>query len=197
MVTEGWCSDYFHLEIGVPQGCTASTIAFDVGFQVVLDMWKWLSRSVNPHYSFGEGKLSVSCPTYADDVELVASSPKDCQKSVDDFQVALRWTLTLKAKPAKCRSLAFRLFRQQEKTEYKRVLSSMYSSYNPLLKIDDVPIKFIGDDDPPMFKYLGRYLQYDLKDNFVVKQTEEKLLKWLRIVDDTPLDGRMKAWIVN
>ena len=197
VVTEGWCSDYFHLEIGVPQGCTASTIVFDVGFQVVLDLWKWLSRSVNPHYSFGEGKLSVSCPTYADDVELVASSPKDCQKSVDDFQVALRWTLTLKAKPAKCRSLAFRLFRQQEKTEYKRVLSSMYSSYNPLLKIDDVPIKFIGDDDPPMFKYLGRYLQYDLKDNFVVKQTEEKLLKWLKIVDDTPLDGRMKAWIVN
>ena len=128
VVTEGWCSDYFHLEIGVPQGCTASTIVFDVGFQVVLDLWKWLSRSVNPHYSFGEGKLSVSCPTYADDVELVASSPKDCQKSVDDFQVALRWTLTLKAKPAKCRSLAFRLFRQQEKTEYKRVLSSMYSS---------------------------------------------------------------------
>jgi len=158
---------------------------------------KWLSRSVNPHYSFGEGKLSVSCPAYADDVELVASSPKDCQKSVDTFQVALLWTQTLKAKPAKCRSLAFRLFRRQEKTEFKRVLSSMYSSYDPLLKIDNVPIKFIGDDDPPMFKYLGRFLQYDLKDDFVVKQTEEKLLKWLKIVDDTLLDGRMKAWIVN
>ena len=49
VVTDDWSSDYFHLEIGVPQGCTASTIVFDVGFQVVLDMWKWLSRSVNPH----------------------------------------------------------------------------------------------------------------------------------------------------
>jgi len=53
----------------------------------------------------------------------------------------------------------------------------MYSSYDPLLKIDNAPIKFIGDDDPSMFKHLGRYLQYDLKDDFVVKQTEEKLLK--------------------
>ena len=98
-----------------------------------------------------------------------------------------------KGKTRKCRSLAFRLFRRQEKTEFKRVLSSMYSSYDP----DNVPIKFIGDDDPPMFKHLGRFHQYDLKDDFVVKQTEEKLLKWLKIVDDTPLDGRMKAWIVN
>ena len=48
-----------------------------------------------------------------------------------------------------------------------------------------------------MFEYLGIYLQYDLKDDFVVKQTEEKLLKWLKIVDDTLLDGRMKAWVVN
>ena len=138
----------------------------------------------------------MSCPTYADDVELVASSPKDCQKSIDIFQMALG-TRTLKAKPPKCRSLAFRLFRRQEKTEYKRVLSSMYSSYDPLLKINNVPIKFIGDDDPPMFKYLGRYLQYDLKDDFVVRQTEEKLLKWLKIVDEALLDGRMKAWIIN
>ena len=30
-----------------------------------------------------------------------------------------------------------------------------------------------------------------------MKQIEEKLLKWLKIVDDTLLDGRMKAWIVN
>ena len=99
VVTEDWTSEFFHLGIGVPQGCTASTIIFDIGFQVVLDMCKWLSRSVSPCYRFGDGKLSVSCPTYADDVELVASKPKDCQKAIDACQAALDWTGTMKLKP--------------------------------------------------------------------------------------------------
>src|SRR5689334_13932151 len=103
----------------------------------------------------------------------------------------------MKVNPPTCRSLAFRLFRYEEKCVFKRVLSTMYSSFDPLLKIKDVPIKFIGDDDPPLFKYLGRYLQSDLKDNIITKQVEEKLLNWLRIIDNTSLDGRMKAWIVN
>src|SRR5690606_23521726 len=85
-----------------------------------------------------------------------AGGPKDCQKSINCLQVALVWTVTLRAKPAKCRSLAFRLFCRQEKTEFKRVMSSMYSSYDPLLKIDNIPIKFIGDDDPPNVQALGR-----------------------------------------
>src|SRR5690606_18143042 len=37
VITEEWCSDYFHLEIGVPP--VLLHIVFDVGFQVVLDMW--------------------------------------------------------------------------------------------------------------------------------------------------------------
>ena len=48
-----------------------------------------------------------------------------------------------------------------------------------------------------MFKYLGRCVQFDLKDDLVCKQVEEKLLKWLQIVEDSGLEGRMKAWIVN
>ena len=38
VATEDWRSDWFHLAIGVPQGCTASTIMFDVAFQVVIDI---------------------------------------------------------------------------------------------------------------------------------------------------------------
>src|SRR3954471_1027340 len=72
-----------------------------------------------------------------------------------------------------------------------------YSSFDPLLKINNAAIKFIGDDDPPMFKYLGRFTQYDLKDDLVRKQVEAKLLKWLDTIENSGLDGRMKAWIVN
>jgi hypothetical protein len=92
VVTDEWSSDFFHLGIGVPQGCTASTVVFDVVFQLVLDMWKWLTRNVNPCYQFHDGKLSVSCPSYADDVGLVAQTPKECQISIDAFQTALEWT---------------------------------------------------------------------------------------------------------
>ena len=93
--------------------------------------------------------------------------------------------------------LAFRLFRNEEKTEFKRVLPTNYSSFDPLLKINNAAIKFIGEDDP-MFKYLGRYLQYNLKDDLIKKQVEEKkLLKWLQVIEDSGLEGCMKAWILN
>src|SRR3954469_1819753 len=133
----------------------------------------------------------LSRPTYADDVELVAQTPKDCQKSIDASQTALEWTQVLKAKPVKCRSLAFRLFRSEEKqTEFKKVLSTQYSCFDPLLKINNAAIKFIGEDDPPWFKYLGRYLQYNLKDDLIKKQVEEKLLKWLQVIEDSGLEGK-------
>ena len=80
---------------------------------------------------------------------------------------------------------------------YKQVLQTNYSSFDPLLKVKDVPVKFIGDDDPPLFKYLGRYLQYDLKDNIITRQVEEKLLKWLETIDKTSLDGRMKPGLLT
>lgn len=197
VATDDWMSDFFHLGIGVPQGCTASTVVFDVGFQLILDQWKWLTRKLHPGYSFGDGRLSVACPTYADDIELVATIPKDCQQSIDAIQTALEWTKTLKAKPVKCRSLAFRQFRHGEKAQWKKVMSTQYSSFDPLLKINNVAIKFVGDDDPPFFKHLGRFIQHNLQDDLIKKQVEEKLLRWLQIVEESPLEGRMKAWIVN
>ena len=48
-----------------------------------------------------------------------------------------------------------------------------------------------------MFKHLGRFIQYDLKDGGIQKQLEDKLLRWLQVVEDSGLDGRMKAWITN
>ena len=47
--------------------------------------------------------------------------------------MALEWTKTLKAKPVKCRALAFRLFRWDEKSTFKKVLSTLYSCFDPLL----------------------------------------------------------------
>ena len=62
-------------------------MVFDLTFQVVLDMWKWITRDVHPCYRFNDVKLAVSSPTYADDVLLLAEKPKDCQKSLDGSRV--------------------------------------------------------------------------------------------------------------
>jgi Reverse transcriptase (RNA-dependent DNA polymerase). len=197
VITDEWSSDYFHLGIGVPQGCTASTIIFDVAFQVVLDYWKHNTKAFGPRYTFSGADLSISCPTYADDIELVASTPPQCQTSVDVFVEGINWTKTLKVKPAKCRSLAFRMFHKGTKSEYKQVLPTQYSSFDPLLTVCGAPIKFIGNDDPPIFKYLGFQIQFDLQDTIIKDQVEQRLLKWLDIIDNAPLDGRMQAWITN
>ena len=71
MVTDDWRSDYFHLGIGVPQR-TASTIVFDVAFQVVLDIHASRLTNKSIGYQIKEAQLTVVSPTYADDVALVA-----------------------------------------------------------------------------------------------------------------------------
>ena len=48
-----------------------------------------------------------------------------------------------------------------------------------------------------MFKYLGRYVQADLKEDLIVKLVTSKLECWLDRVNKSALDGRMKTWIVN
>src|ERR1700760_25794 len=132
------------------------------------------SLKPTPGYTLSGTKIRISDPTYADDIETVGESPEQCQHSIDAFQKALEWTKTMKAKAIKCRSLAFRKFRKEEKqTKFKRVQATQYSSFDPLLTIDNKAIKFIGHDDPPMFKYLGRYVQFNLKEDLIKKQFEQ------------------------
>jgi hypothetical protein len=41
------------------------------------------------------------------------------------------------------------------------------------------------------------FIQADLKEDIVQDQVEQKLIKWLAIVDGAMIDGRMKVWISN
>jgi hypothetical protein len=100
-------------------------------------------------------------------------------------------------KVPKCSSLAYRNFIPGEASEFKRVQSALYSSFDPLIKVGSESVKFIGDDTPPLFKYLGRKIQYDSRTDLVIADITMGLKKWLKIVDDTPLTGPMKCWIVN
>ena len=72
-----------------------------------------------------------------------------------------------------------------------------HSSFDPLLTIGKEPIKFIGDDVKPCFKYLGRLLEFDLGDAIILQEISGKIVSGLKLIDSTPLTGPMKAWIAN
>ena len=55
--TDNWISAWIPYNIGVPQGCTASTINFDLAFQPVLDITLHLSGNVG--YFLKEANLIV------------------------------------------------------------------------------------------------------------------------------------------
>ena len=166
--TKHWSSIWFPLEIGVPQGCTASTIIFNVSFQMVLDIHAEHTRHIpRIGYNFRDSDITIVKPTYADDVALVTNSPADNQESIDAFAKGLKWSKTLHFKPAKCRSLALRKFVNGQKTRFQAHQKHRYSCFDPLLHVGGVAVKFIGNDDPPMFKYLGAFFQFDLGDHFV------------------------------
>ena len=128
--TAGWSSVLFLIAIGVPQGCTASTINFDVGFQLILDLHSALLVG-KIGYKIAFTRIIVSKPTYADDVALVERTASHCQDSVAAFCIALVWSRTMKLKVPKCRTLAFRVFNPTDDTHFVKFQSTTWSAYDP------------------------------------------------------------------
>ncbi len=78
-------------------------------------------------------------------------------------------------KPVNCRTLAFRRFNKKNKTRFTPRQHRRFSSYDPLLTIDGQLIRYIGDDDLPLFKYVGVKIQYDIGVNLVSKHINDNI----------------------
>ena len=103
--------------------------------------------------------------------------------------------MTLKV--AKCRSLAYRRFYARQTCEFVPRQDKSYSCYDPLITIEGIVIPFVGDDNTPIFKYLGFKIQFDFRDDLIRRQIDEQLREWLQKVDDCFLTGPQKSWIAN
>jgi len=79
--TDNWISNWFGFEVGLFQGCTASTINFDVAFQPILDCVCTLCGDIG--YNFKEANLRVPPLVYADDIEYMTSTPAQNQQFLD------------------------------------------------------------------------------------------------------------------
>jgi Reverse transcriptase (RNA-dependent DNA polymerase) len=81
--TEEWKSNWFNVDIGMPQGCTASTIIFNICFQLILDLSKHFYKAQG-YVMEDAGTISIE-KAYADDVSITGCNPTDCQKSVNAY----------------------------------------------------------------------------------------------------------------
>ena len=100
-------------------------------------------------------------------------------------------------KHIQCRSLACRRVHKRNSTQYIPRTNRRFPSYDPLLTINGQAIQYIGDDDPPLFKYVGVKIQYDLAIDIVSNHLDIKIKTYIKKIEATLLTGPMKAWILN
>jgi hypothetical protein len=188
--SQGWSTAPFRYGIGVFQGCTMSTILFNIVFNL---LYEWLKNCVVEPYVMEDG-LELRDGFFADDVGFVTVRPRDNQQllhTTDDF---IEWTKCMAAKPPKCKSLAFCQFKPGSVHRYVPYEDKIYSAFDPELTISGQPLEFIADKP---FKYLGRKVYASLDESIQRADVEARLQFLLETVDGKPILGMMKAWLYN
>ena len=81
VISKGWSTGFFLLDIGLFQGCVLSTILFDCVFQLLLDFLRPMKKL---GYIFKEvPEITMSTKAYADDLTLVPCNAEyNCKRCV-------------------------------------------------------------------------------------------------------------------
>src|SRR5687768_5534013 len=96
----------------------------------------------------------------------------------------LRWTVTMRLKPPKCRALALHQEHKQDR----------YVQYDPELQIDGQVLKPLGNE---AFKMLGRKLFASLSEVSLQEDLKASVQARMGKIDATALNGAQKAWLYN
>ena len=188
--TKEWITEPIALLMGIFQGCPLSVQLFNIVWNIALDM---VQSTNTKGYSLKEASIEKQQMAYVDDHTVVASSPEDAQCMLNTLDNYLSWTACMKAKPPKCRSLSFRVFRNGMHHDYTPVSDTRYSAYDPKLSISGEIIPFLGDEP---FKFLGRKIT-SKKDRHGRDEIQESLRGYLEITDRVNITGPMKLWLYN
>ena len=99
-------------------------------------------------------------------------------------------------------TLGFRKFHKNIKTEYwKPVTGTVYSPFDPGLKISGQPMRFIlnlNEPDPfkaEHFKFLGRWIHSSLSEHKIKLKIWDMIMGDFCTVDQSLVNGFMKLWI--
>jgi hypothetical protein len=189
--TKDWSSRCFTYEIGVFQGCVISPLLFNMVFNLLLDLLS--PKSDQNGYDMKEAQVRVHDLAYADDLSIVAKSPKCAQDSIDMVDVFLRWTRTMAAKPRKCKSLALKLWTAYDpKKGRRRLINHAFAPFDAEIKIAGKMMGFIGFDS---FKFLGWKVYHDISEKNQRADIRETFEKHMKVVDDCAVHGFMKMWL--
>lgn len=200
VTTKEWSTGFFFFDTGLFQGCVLSTILFDCVFNLLLD---FLDPLKHEGYTFKKVQVTIMHKAYADDLQLTTTTPKGHQLVLNRSMIWLKWTKTMRAKPRKCVSAAFRQFKKGVTSTkgYVPVSDTVYSAYDPLLLIDGEPLNFIEAINSKHeflarhFKFLGRWISSDLNDEATKRNFKSEFFNWLDLVDKDLINGLMKLWI--
>jgi len=162
--------------IGVFQGCPLSPIIFNLCLGPVYD-WYNKPQFLPFAYSFkfppGVPDCRLLGTGYADDISIITNSVKHNQELLVCTDRFLDWSVTLKAKPAKCRCLGM------------MKLGTCVQRFEPELVISKQPIAVIKADEG--FKILGKYLYQDLSLDRQKEAALSKLTEKLERLDASDL----------
>ena len=187
-------TEWFRFEIGVFQGCTVSTILFNVGFNTSFAHLKSLEDECGYQFRYERhGKpLRLLQTGYADDLALVTGTRDGVNASENNEKVLklldgwLKWTRSrngkgMKAKPKKC------------------IASALCNgkAVNPQLKVWEENGKWFPRclETDEVFKFLGKGLLADLSNKAAKASLKQKFLKFTELIDSTLLNGSQKVWI--
>ena len=193
VMVKGVMTRWFRFMIGVFQGCTASTILFNVAFNTCFEHLNVLREECG--YQFSKAPVKLLTTGYADDLGMATrathsgSASANNQRVTDSLNVWLSWSRTMKAKPKKCIAMAL-VGGKPVEPELKIESDGKSSS---MARISDEI--YDGKARDPWFKFLGRYLIEELTEKKAKALLLEIVTEGGKLIDSRPLKGAQKVWI--
>ena len=201
VTTKQWETEFFPVEIGLFQGCVLSPILFNCVFQLLLDS---IESEKCSGYQVKFTKVQVFDEAYADDLGLTTKSVKSNQQACDKLVRWLAWTRTMKAKPQKCVSMGFKQFDPRHQVfdaQFTALTDTIYAPFDPNIMIAGEKAKYVLDTSvadefkQAHFKFLGRWINYNLNDRGIKQKISRELERDMRIVSDATVGGFIKLWL--
>jgi len=174
--TKQWRTAGILMLVGVFQGDPFSPIIFNL-FLNFLYQWYSLPDHLAMSYRFKQSSLKLLCEGFADDISLFTRHAKDLQYLLNGTDRFLRWA-RMKAKPTKCKVIAYRRAPQH------------VECYDPDVSISGVRIPMIAPDDG--FKLLGRWFYPSLNLSRQQDMVAKKLTDRLARLDGTLLSANQR-----
>ena len=143
-------------------------------------------------YKLKEAEIEQKQFAYVDDHTTVTCNPRDAQKILNTLDEYFIWSACMKAKPNKCRAVAFKVFQNAYTEECSPFTPTAYSAYDPNLSISGEPVPFLANGS---FKFLGRNIS--ITNSNIRTETRNALVQYLKKTSEAKITGAMKVWLYN